>query len=199
MSGSGAQTIKIIPAIFLALLVSGLSASSFNNARAIATQNFQSLASWNLLASNRVKQLAELQARIIDHQTAYQKAYWPQQRQQVQMDLLALRKQKLNLTPYDAEDWLALLALLPAKTTLLPERLWLFESAIRTNKWRLQRRPQLAYYCIDYDDRLSAGLAQQCARLLVGLPWLNDLPVLARMVGVEQTRLELALSQAGVL
>lgn len=177
MSASGTQIIKIIPAIFLALLVSGLSASSFNQARAIATQNFQSLASWNLLASNQAKQLAELQVRTIDQQKAYQKAYWPQQRQQVQMDLLALRKQKLNLTPYDAEDWRALLALLPAKTTPLPERLWSIESAIRTNQWRLQRRPELAYYCILYHDRLSAGLAQQCARLLAGLPWLNNLPV----------------------
>ena len=144
----------------------------------------------------RSAQLRELEADNTDLENTLEYMVWPNQREQLLVELYSNLKRQSNLKPLDARLWLQILSVQVEHEVSHGDRVWALESAIRLNKWNELRRPVLAHHCLLSEHLLAEKLLQQCLRLYTQLPWQDRPAYLSRSVGVSQSTLLAALERA---
>ena len=141
-------------------------------------------------------ELRELEVRSAELVNTLEYMVWPDQREQLLVELYSNLKRQSNLKPLDAWLWVQILSVQVEHEVARGDRVWALESAIRLNKWNEQRRPVLARHCLLSEHLLAAQLLERCLRLYTQLPWQDRPAYLSRSVGVSQSTLTAALERA---
>ena len=170
--------------------------SCYDYANALSAKDLAKVSLQNILQSNHSRQQIRLDADISVQKQILQYMVWPNQRLKTQAVLMSLLQQHVSSSPYDSTELLSLLSLQAQTNDFMDEKLWTLQRSIKLAQWQDSLRPLLARYCILYRLSIQSALRQECGQVISELPWRSRPDYLAKLLGVDRSTLEQALSSA---
>ncbi|GHA08318.1 hypothetical protein GCM10008090_17720 [Arenicella chitinivorans] len=123
---------------------------------------------------------------------------WGQERSVLIGRVESLLQLQINQTPFDAQNWRALVEVQAEAAGGVEDRAWTLAQDWKFNNWNESTRFDITHHCVDEYEMFNVVAPRLCGQLIRNLPATSNKRVLARFLGVTEARLAQVLVAEGL-